>query len=463
MGWTDLADIAIIGVLLSLGFVWLKRRTARAVLFALVPLLVTFTAASAFKLYLTSLLFRFGLMAMFVSIVVIFHEDFRRAFESLATWRPWGKSRNINAAKIADILVETLSKLAKTKTGALIVLQGRQTIEPHCRAGVPLNGNISMPLLLSIFDPNSPGHDGAVTLAEGRVVLFGVHLPLSRNSEATGRLGTRHAAALGLAEKCDALVLVVSEETGTVSIAQDSKFSRPKTWDELRDTVAKHLRHVGPIALHRSVWEIPWLRLTGSFALAAALWLLYARPVNLILRTVEATIVYRGLPKGWEAKPPDPAKVRLTLFGPEGPVMHLDPTALAVSIDLFRITEGQQRVVLGETGVSLPPRVRIKRFEPPEIVVQAYPTIDVEAPVTVAWVPNSGRVPSSEEIRIEPARVQMKLPKSSARPKAVETEPVDPRDVQRAGKLTVKLRIPAEAPNADLYTREVELAIPAAK
>src|SRR5262249_56151173 len=105
--------------------------------------------------------------------------------------------------------------------GALFVLPRPEPIEGHVGGAIPLGGRISEPLLLSIFDASSPGHDGAVILRGSQLERFAVHLPLSVNRAALGAGGTRHAAALGLSERCDATCIVVSEERGTVSVARD--------------------------------------------------------------------------------------------------------------------------------------------------------------------------------------------------------------------------------------------------
>lgn len=458
MTWVDLLDIAFIGALLSIALVWLRGRTARAILFALVPLLTTFAAAKSLKMFLTSVIFQFGMMALLVSIVVIFQDDFRRAFEGLAAWRPWRRTRADNGPKMVGLLSEALKALSESKTGALIVLQGRQSLDLYLRAGIPLHGSISTPILLSIFDANSPGHDGGVIIAEGRITSFGVHLPLSRNAADTGRLGTRHAAGLGLAEKSDALVLIVSEETGAISLARDGKISVTKSQKEIRETITDQIQRIGANSIARSVWEIPWLRLTGSYAVAIAMWCVFARPVNPVLRTVEAGIVYRGLPDGWKANPPDPSKVKITLFGPQAPLMSIDPTTVAITVDLARTSEGQQRFVLGEPDVSLPVHVRVQRIEPSEIHVQAFKVADAEVPVEPTWFEAGGRAPSSAEIKLDPPLVKVKYPVAGVAPRSLRTEPIDMRELRRLGRLKVKLRVPDESPGADLGQSEVEVS-----
>jgi diadenylate cyclase len=427
-------------------------------LYAVLPMVLTFLAAKTLKMYLTSKVFQMGLTALAVSIVIIFQDDFRRTFEALASWRLWGREESPFTPKLAETLVECLIAFGKNKTGALIVIQGRQSIESHVRAGIPIQGQVSGPLLASIFDPNSPGHDGGVTIVDGILDKFGVHLPLSRNSDATGRLGTRHAAALGLAEKCDALVLVVSEETGTISIARNGSIQPAKNTAALRDAIRDQSRRLRPLP-HRSLFEIPWGRLAGSFGLSFVLWSIFARPVSVVQRTIEVPIVYKNLPKAWEAKVPVPARVRLTLIGPEGPVMAVDPTTLALTLNLEKVREGQQKFIVTDGNFPLPPRVRLKRIEPSEVAVDAYPTADHQAPIRVMWLKPELRAPSSQQLKLTPAAVSLRIARGTQPPKFLETEPVDIKELRRAGKLTVKIRLPHDVQMSDLSRPEIELSL----
>jgi DNA integrity scanning protein DisA with diadenylate cyclase activity len=130
--------------------------------------------------------------------------------------------------------------------GALIVITGNFRLEGIIEGGWPLNGQISMPLILSIFDPSSPGHDGAIVIEGDVVKKFGVHLPLAENFQAFGNLGTRHRAALGLAQKSDAMVIVVSEERGTISLAYKGNIKVVENISELQKQIEKFVKEKFP-------------------------------------------------------------------------------------------------------------------------------------------------------------------------------------------------------------------------
>ncbi len=456
MTWVDGLDISVMAVFLCLALVFVQRRTSWTILLALFPMVITFIAAKILRMYLTTKVFQMGLTALSVSIVIIFQEDFRRAFESLSSWRLWKRRDSLLSAKVSETLLECLATFGSSKTGALIVIAGRQPLEAYLRAGISVQGQVSGPLLKSIFDPSSPGHDGAVIIINEVLDRFGAHLPLSRNSEATGRLGTRHAAALGLAEKSDALILVVSEETGTISIARNGQLQAAKSMTAVRDAIRDQFRRLRPLP-HRSVLEIPWARLAASFLLSFFLWSVFARPANLGQTVVEVPITFQGLAEAWEVKTLSPAKLKLTLIGAEGSLLAIQPANLPFSLNLAHVKEGQQTFAVTDSQFRLPPRTRLKRIEPAVISVEAYRTIDRSVPVSLIWLKPEERNPGSSQVQVTPPLISLRIPHALAPPKFLETEPVDGKELRRNGKLKVKLRLPADAQVGDKRPPEVEI------
>ena len=220
----DVVDVLIIALLIYVVLKWLGRRASHASVLAGVSVALLYVAARYFDLYLTRLLFQVGLPALLAGLVIVFQHDLKRGFERLSAWRPFQADLpSAELSRMIDVLIESAQSLAERKIGALIVLQGREPLERHTRGGVAVHAELSIPLLHSIFHPKSMGHDGAVVIAERRIERLGVHLPLSSNLEEVGNSGTRHTAALGLAERCDALVLVVSEERGSISVAEQGR------------------------------------------------------------------------------------------------------------------------------------------------------------------------------------------------------------------------------------------------
>ncbi len=166
--------------------------------------------------------------------MVVFRQELRRLFEQIATL--WFRKRLAATGPAAvDVITRSVADLVARQWGGLIVVAGREPLETHTAGGQLLGAHLSEPLLLSIFDPHSPGHDGAVISSGDRVERFQVHLPISTNRAEVGPRGTRHAAGLGLSERTDALSIIVSEERGTVSVAEAGRHQHCDAADELSE------------------------------------------------------------------------------------------------------------------------------------------------------------------------------------------------------------------------------------
>ncbi len=242
----DIMDMLLVGTLVYGIMLWFKRTKAAFVALGILLMVVVYTVASVAGMYMTVLIFQ-GFFAVFiVAVIVIFQEEIRSMFERIAVWSlTGGVLKAAPTHRQVEILVSSLGDLAREHIGALVVLRGLDPLDRHIEGGWDLNGDLSEALLKSIFDSHSLGHDGAFIVEEGRVTRFGAQLPLSKDFSKITNLGTRHSAALGLSERCDAMCLVVSEETGTISFALRGDLVIIKDLEELQDGIeiflTKHL------------------------------------------------------------------------------------------------------------------------------------------------------------------------------------------------------------------------------
>jgi len=161
------------------------------------------------------------------------------AFGSTAIFR-WGR-RPEEGPVIINELALAAQALASKRIGSLIVIQRRDSLTAWIDTGIPLEARFSYDLMLNIFIPGTPLHDGAVIIRGGQIVAASCFLPLTTSHELSSELGTRHRAAIGLTEETDALVIVVSEETGTISLAVEGQLLRPLDETTLRNALAEHL------------------------------------------------------------------------------------------------------------------------------------------------------------------------------------------------------------------------------
>jgi len=221
----DFFDIIIISSLIYVNLIWFKHTTSRFVFVGMSLLGGIYIGARLFHLYLTTLVLQSFFTVLIIAVVVIFQEDIRRFFERLATLRSLGRNHRKDYSANSDTvsaIVESVAEFASKRTGALIVIRGNDPLDRQLTGGYRLDGIVTKPLLMSVFDPHSQGHDGAVIIANSRIEKFGCHLPLSTSTEKLGDFGLRHTAALGLSERSDALCIVISEERGTISVAHNA-------------------------------------------------------------------------------------------------------------------------------------------------------------------------------------------------------------------------------------------------
>src|SRR5918994_3477915 len=236
VGWWDLLDIAIVSILIY-EFLKLIRGT-RAVQMAAGSLLIVglFYISRLAPLQTLNWMIRNMLAFVAFAAIVIFQSDIRRA---LAHFGQAPFFRYLNRQRAADETIEELvvasTTLAAQRIGAIIVVEREIGLRNYIESGIPLDATLTYDLLATIFQPKSPLHDGAVIVQENRVAAAACFLPLTVNPRLSRELGTRHRAAIGLTEECDAVAIVVSEETGIISLALDGQIERGLSGDQLRE------------------------------------------------------------------------------------------------------------------------------------------------------------------------------------------------------------------------------------
>ena len=275
----DILDMVLVGALVYGLLLWFKRTRAAFVALGLLLLAVVYTVAFLAGMYMTVRIFQ-GFFAVFiVAVIVIFQEEIRSVFERIAVWSlTGGVLKSAPTHRQVEILVRSLGDLARDNIGALVVLRGLDPLDRHVSGGWDLNGELSEALIKSIFDSHSLGHDGAFIVEEGRVSRFGVQLPLSKDFSKITNLGTRHSAVLGLAERTDALCLAVSEEHGTISIAQRGELVIVKDLEDLQDVIEVFLNRMMPDESSSAVVRFfteNWREKLTAAAVSILLWIFF--------------------------------------------------------------------------------------------------------------------------------------------------------------------------------------------
>ncbi|MBQ4283827.1 MAG: diadenylate cyclase CdaA [Lachnospira sp.] len=243
MQWTDVIEIIIIAFVLYNIMVWIKNSKAWVLLKGII--VVVAFALLAYILNLRTILWIAGktISVGVIALVIIFQPELRRALEQLGRKRiVWGlfnfgdghdKGERFSSDTVNG-LVEAAYDMGAVKTGALIVIEQDMLLDEYARTGIELDAVVSAQLLINIFEHNTPLHDGAVIIRGNRIVAATCYLPLSDNSTISKELGTRHRAGLGISENTDSMTIIVSEETGMVSLAVGGQLIRNIDKESLR-------------------------------------------------------------------------------------------------------------------------------------------------------------------------------------------------------------------------------------
>ena len=240
--WVDVVEILIISFLFYNILLWVKSTRAWNLFKGIMVILIFVLVAALFQMSTILWIAENTLNVGLIAIVVIFQPELRKALENLGGRKRFMKLFNMSkseSVKFSDHTIEELIKAAyamgKVKTGALIVIENEVLLNEYIGTGIDVDALVSSQLLINIFEKNTPLHDGAVILRGDRVVSATCYLPLSDSLSISKDLGTRHRAAVGISEVSDSLTIVVSEETGKVSVALRGRIYRDIDADFLRD------------------------------------------------------------------------------------------------------------------------------------------------------------------------------------------------------------------------------------
>ena len=444
----DILDIVIIALMIFGLLTWFKTRASRFVLIGIIFSGGVYVAARFFQLYLTTLVLQGFFAILLFVLVVIFQEDLRGFFERLAMLGNIHKKLQPLSAweETANIIAESAVNLAKKNIGALIVLQGDDPLDRHINGGNTLDGIVSEPLLASIFDPNSAGHDGAVIIRGDRIAMFGCHLPLSMNTAKYGNLGLRHTAALGMAERSDALCIVVSEERGTISLAQQEELTEMPNASVLHEALEKFYIRNAPAKKSSlfTTWlkENTWEKII-ALVLACVLWIAFGYQRDILRRDFIAPIDYKNVPVNWKIDEPQVTEVKVVLQGPAQAFQLFDESSLKLSLDLSNLTEKKREYALSKEMLNVPSSLSVAEIAPSRIRVYASKLVTYKLPVNVTVQNSLPRNLSLQKITLSPSAVKVLIdPGLQPEQIRIETEPVDLQEIAATTTVAVKVVLP---------------------
>lgn len=442
----DLADILIMTFLLYQLYSWFRKTRAMQVLLGLGVVTLIYFATRFFDLYMTSWILQELGTVLIILIIVVFQAEIRQALYRFSLLRNFFDPREKEQYSHFQLIAETLFMLAEKRTGALLVFMRSESLSDLMLNGVQLDCEITPQILETIFFDGTPLHDGAALVREGRIALASCHLPLSSNPDIPQYFGTRHRAALGLSERTDAIVLVVSEERGEVSLTEAGEILRMSSPGELVSALEQRLtpvREKARITLRQTLFS-NLLPKTALLLIVTAFWALITTRQGQIT-TVTAPVRLHGISDGLVLVRsfPEEVEVQLKSFSSLTPT----PAKLDISanLDLSGTREGQATVRIKNSDFSLPSGMVVSSVTPSSIKIVTEKKVRKSVPVKVLL---KGVLPASVrgyEVLSEPVTVEVEGPAGQvAKVEFITTEEMDARRLARDKEYRKNLLLPSK-------------------
>lgn len=368
----DVIDILFLTVLAYHLYLWFRGTKALKALVGLLILGIVFTIARTWGLFLTTWMFQILWQVLVILLIILFQSEIRQALEKVNPLQAIGLRRLSIPEKWIPGFAQGIFALAQRKIGALIIIERGERVEEFVTEGQALEGEPTPELLMSIFQKESPLHDGATLIRDGRIIQVACYLPLSPDEGLPKKWGTRHRAALGLSERCDAWVVVVSEERGEVSVAREREMVRVDNHQELSQLITEAAARPGPGKISRKgrvryLILNQWRAKLGTLFLVSLLWLLLAGQQD-FERAFTLPLEIKNIPSDMEVQEPLKPDVQVTVRGLRKDASTLSEKNVLAAIDLSMARLGKRIFIITRDNIQLPnDRIQVVKIEPTQV------------------------------------------------------------------------------------------------
>lgn len=376
----DVLDILFLSAVAYHLYLWFRGTKALRALVGLLVLGVVFTVARTWGLFLTTWVFQILWQVLVILLIILFQSEIRQVLERFNPIKTMTFRRGAPRGPWITELCKGIFSLASRKIGALVVVEQKDRTDEWISGGQDLEAEPSAEMLLSIFQKESPLHDGAVVIREGRIEKVACYLPLSSEAQLPKEWGTRHRAARGLTEQCDANVIVVSEERGEISLARGKEMIKAESTQGL----AELLEEISPSLTKIPLWKggllffyRRWHIKLGTLALVSILWLLLAGQQDFEV-TIRVPVEIRNLPAYMKILEPTNPEVDVRVRGLRKDASTLDSEAVHAEVDLSAAAKGKEAYTMSREQVFLNnDRVYVVRIDPSVLYFkfEAYSTL----------------------------------------------------------------------------------------
>jgi len=368
----DILDICLLTILVYHLYLWFRKTKTVKALIGLLGLVIIYISARGLGLFLTTWALQVLFQVVVILLIVIFQAEIRQVLERINPLQVFGVGKHSTQGRWIEQFSEAISALAERRTGALAVLEQTDNAMEFLTEGQLLEGEPGFELLMTVFQKESPLHDGAVLVRSGRVIRAACYLPLSYRQGLPKRWGTRHRAALGLSEKSDAVIVVVSEETGRISLARDSEMTSVPDPGKLPEKLSEIMTASAPEQrswLKKVLYLITdqWPAKGGTWLLVVALWVTLAGQQD-FETTVTVPLGMKNFPQEYEIVDPAEPEIEIKVRGLRKDAGAMEEEDLTVEIDMALVRLGRRTFSITRDNVQLAnDRINVVSIKPTKI------------------------------------------------------------------------------------------------
>jgi len=368
----DVLDILFLTIVAYHLYRWFQGTKAFQALVGLIALGIVFTVARTWGLFLTTWVFQLFWQVLVILLIILFQSEIRQALEKVNPLQALGLRRKAIPGRWMQPFSTGVFGLAEQKIGALIVIERVDKAQEWLTCGQQVQGEPSPELLLSIFQKRSPLHDGAVLIKEGQTAFVTCYLPLSSDESLPTEWGTRHRAAKGLSERCDALVVVVSEERGEVSFFRQKQVMKVATPDELSQLLIGNLTVPRPPGMRsqnqvRAILLSNWRKKGAALLLVMVSWLLLAGQQD-FETGLTLPVELKNIPEQMDIAEPQNLSLQIRVRGLRKDASTLTKNNVQVELDLSAASKGKRTFIISRDQIALPnDRIQIVSIDPSQI------------------------------------------------------------------------------------------------
>ncbi|UCG08579.1 MAG: diadenylate cyclase [Desulfobacterales bacterium] len=371
--WGDLIDILFLTLVTYQLYVWFKETRALRVIIGLVALGGIYSVAKSWDLFLTTWVFQILWQVLIILLLILFQSEIRQVLEKVSPLRYLRSRRRAIQKSFVNDLSRVAFDLAVENTGALIVLTRNDNPSEFIHGGQTIMALPDPTLIKSIFNRNSPTHDGAVVISRERITQMGSILPLSEKEDLPEQFGTRHRAALGLSEVSDAVCIVVSEERSEVSTVVEGQISSWQNPQELAEKLSEwiggpEMRVPALNQFFKDMFVENWKTKLGALVLVTIAWLILAIQQEMKIN-ITTPVRYSNLPVELAVDHASTSNVSVTLAGRRNRIGELKDQDIHVVVDLTEFAVGEHLIKISRKNLNIPRGINVDRITPQDIAV----------------------------------------------------------------------------------------------